>query len=195
MANNKIYVYGSSGHGMVVSDIARAVGYTEVILLDDASGLKFSPELEKHDIFIAIGDNAIREKVSQKVEAAGFNIVSLIHPTVVVSPTATVGRGVVAMPQVVINARATVADGVILNTSSIIEHDCVVGMFAHVSPGAALAGNVTLKDRVHFGIGSCAIQGVVVGDDSVVGAGSVVVRDVPERVIVYGNPAKVGRHL
>lgn len=191
----KIYIYGASGHGMVASDIARALGYEELLLLDDSSDRKFSDGLEKHDIFIAIGDNAVRERVTKKVEAAGFNIVSLIHPSAVISPTATVGKGVVAMPYVVINARAVVADGVILNTAAIIEHDCVVGAFAHVSPNAALAGNVTLKERVHFGIGSCAIQGVVVGAGSIIGAGSVVVREVPEKVVAYGNPVKIGRTL
>ena len=57
--SEKIYIYGASGHGLVCADIALAVGYEEVIFLDDdeKKAQKFTPNLPKHDIFIAVGDN------------------------------------------------------------------------------------------------------------------------------------------
>ena len=102
----KIYIYGASGHGLVVADIARNSGYDEIVFLDDASERKFGPELEKADIIIAIGDNKTRQKISQKVEDVGFEIVNLIHKSAVVSESAVIEKGVVVMPNAVINAKA-----------------------------------------------------------------------------------------
>ncbi|MBF0917565.1 MAG: UDP-N-acetylbacillosamine N-acetyltransferase, partial [Campylobacter sp.] len=86
----KIYIYGASGHGLVVADIARNNGYDEIVFLDDASERKFSPELEKADIIIAIGQNKTREIISKRGEAAGFGIVNLIHKSAVVSESAVI---------------------------------------------------------------------------------------------------------
>ena len=171
----KIYIYGASGHGLVIADIAINNGYDEIVFLDDASERKFSSELEKADIIIAIGDNKTRQKISQKVEAVGFEIVNLIHKSAVVSESAVIEKGVVVMPNAVINAKACIKEGAIINSGAVIEHECVIGKFAHISPNAALAGNVSVGEFTHVGIGSSVIQGISIGKNCIIGAGSVVV--------------------
>ncbi|MGH1601559.1 acetyltransferase [Campylobacter majalis] len=187
----KIYIYGASGHGLVVADIARAMGYDEIVFLDDASDVKFSPNLPKADIIIAIGSNKTREILQNRVEAAGFNVVSLVHQSAVISPSAVIERGVVVMPNAVINAKAMIKSGAIINTGAVIEHECVIGEFAHISPNAALAGNVIVGAKTHIGIGSSVIQGIKIGANSLIGAGSVVVRDLPSDITAYGVPARI----
>ena len=182
MAATKIYVYGFSGHGAVVADVARACGYGEVVFLDDAkfdgkNVLKFNPSLEKADVIVAIGDNKIRRILQERVKNAGFRIVNLIHPSAVVSASAQIG------------------EGAIINTGAIIEHDCEIGDFAHVSPNAALAGGVIVGANTHVGIGACVIQCIKIGANCVIGAGSVVVRDIADGSVAYGNPAKVRRSV
>ena len=185
----KIYIYGASGHGLVVADIARSSGYDEIVFLDDASEFKFSPELEKADIIIAIGQNKTRETISKRVEAAGFEIVNLIHKSAVVSESAVIEKGVVVMPNAVINAKACIKEGAIINSGAIIEHECVIGKFAHISPNTALAGNVSVGEFTHIGIGSSVIQGISIGSSCIIGAGSVVVRDIKDGTKAYGVPA------
>ncbi len=185
----KIYIYGASGHGLVIADIARDNGYDEIVFLDDASEFKFSPELEKADIIIAIGQNKTREMISKRVEAAGIEIVNLIHKSAVVSESAVIEKGVVVMPNAVINARAHIKEGAIINSGAVIEHECVIGKFAHISPNAALAGNVSVGEFTHVGIGSSVIQGISIGKNCIIGAGSVVVRDIKDGIKAYGVPA------
>ena len=185
----KIYIYGASGHGLVVADIARNSGYDEIVFLDDASECKFSPELEKADIIIAIGENKTRQKISQKVEAAGFEIVNLIHKSAVVSESAVIEKGVVVMPNDVINAKARIKEGAIINSGAVIEHECMIGKFAHISPNVAIAGNVSVGEFTHVGIGSSIIQGIRIGSNCIIGAGSVVVRDIKDGTKAYGVPA------
>ena len=116
MAATKIYVYGFSGHGAVVADVARACGYGEVVFLDDAkfdgkNVLKFDPSLEKADVIVAIGDNKIRRIIQERVKNAGFGVVNLIHPGAAVSASVQIGEGAVVMPHAVINARTAVGEG------------------------------------------------------------------------------------
>ena len=101
----------------------------------------------------------------------------------------------VVMPLAVINADARVGDGAIINTAAVVEHDCMIGAYAHVCPRVALAGNVAVGERVQIGIGSCVIQGLSIGAGSIVGAGSVVVKNTAANVVTFGSPAQVYRKL
>ncbi|QQF52133.1 UDP-N-acetylbacillosamine N-acetyltransferase [Campylobacter fetus] len=187
----KIYIYGHSGHGKVVSEIAKLNGYGEIIFLDDASEFKFKKELPKHDIIIAIGNARIRHKLQTMVLQNGFNVVNLIHPNAAISQSAKFGKGIVVMANAVVNANVILEDGVIINSGAIIDHDCFIGEFAHICPGVSLAGNVSVGKFSWIGIGSCAIQGVKIKNDIMIGAGSVIVKDILIGDKAYGNPCKV----
>lgn len=191
---NSIYIYGASGHGLVVADIARLCGYDEIIFIDDGNNEYAVFESIKENIHIpmalGIGNNTVRASLFEKVKKIGFEIVSLVHPSAIVSPSSSIGIGTVVMPNVVINAKADIGDGVILNTGSIIEHECVVENFVHISPNAALAGGVKIGELTHIGIGSSVIQGIIIGKQSIIGAGSVVVKDIGDFKKAYGNYCK-----
>lgn len=195
MEKTKIYIYGASGHGKVVADVAKSVGYKKIIFLDDNGELKFNPDLPKFPVIIAIGDNKIRANLQKKVSEAGFEIATLIHETAVISPTAKIGRGVVIMPNVVVNADAVINDGVILNSACVIEHDCKIGKFAHISPNSALAGGVEVGEFSHIGIGSSVIQKIKIGANSIIGAGSAVIKNIDENCLAVGVPAKIIKRI
>ena len=95
------------------------------------------------------------------------------------------------MPGVVINTGSSIGIGTILNTSCIVDHDCNIGDFVHIAPNSALAGDVSVRDMALVGIGSSIVQGKTIGTNSVVGAGSVVITNIPDDVVVCGVPAKV----
>lgn len=192
--SKSIYIYGASGHGLVVADIAKACGYDDIVFIDDGTNeyLTFK-DVEKENcipLAFGIGNNIIRAKLFERVKNSGFDIVSLIHPSSIISPSVTIGKGTVIMPNVVVNAKAIINDGVILNTSCVIEHECIIDDFVHVSPNVALAGDVKVGELTHIGIGSCVIQGVTIGKNTIVGAGSTVVKNIGNFKKAYGNPCK-----
>ncbi len=192
--SKNIYIYGASGHGLVVADIARTCGYDDVIFVDDGDNEYPSFEDIKRTsgipVAFGIGNNAIRAKLFEKVQNSGFEIVSLVHPSAIISPSVTIGKGTVVMPNVVVNAKATIGNGVILNTSCIVEHECVIENFVHISPKVALAGDVKVGKFTHIGIGSNVIQGIIVGNNTVIGAGSTVVKNIGNFKKAYGNPCR-----
>lgn len=189
-----IYIYGASGHGLVVADIARACGYDDILFVDDGDNkyLNFEDIKDNNYIPIAfgIGSNNIRAKLFEKIKNSLFKIVTLIHPSSIISPSASIGIGTVIMPNAVVNAKAVVKDGVILNTGSIIEHECIINNFTHISPNVALAGNVTVGELSHIGIGCNVIQGIIIGKNCIIGAGSVIVKNINNFKKAYGNPCK-----
>ena len=189
-----IYIYGASGHGLVVADIARACGYDDVIFVDDGDNEYPSFEDIKRTsgipVAFGIGSNSIRAKLFERVQNSGFEIVSLIHPSAIISSSVTIGKGTVVMPNVVVNAKATIGDGVILNSSCVVEHECIIDNFVHISPNVALAGDVKVGKFTHIGIGSNVIQGIIIGNNTVIGAGSTVVKNIGNFKKAYGNPCR-----
>jgi len=190
-----IYIYGASGHGLVVSDIAKACGYVDIVFIDD--GMNQYPDFESIcenkniPIVVAVGDNRTRSKLIEKVESAGMILTSLIHPSAFVSGSAHIKRGTVIMPQAVVNAHAQIGKSCILNTSCVVEHEGEIKDFVHISPSVSLAGNVSIGKNTHIGMGSTVKQGVCIGEQSTIGMGSVVLKNIPSMRIAYGNPCVV----
>ncbi|MBN2964813.1 acetyltransferase [Sulfurospirillum sp. T05] len=190
-----IYIYGSSGHGLVLADIAQACGYEEIVYIDgtdsDHSGLDAISSDQKIPVALGVASNHTRKALFTKLVAQGFEIATLIHPTAVISPSATLGQGTVVMPNVVVNAKARIGDGVILNSGAIVEHESSVGDFTHISPNVSIARKVIVEDLVHVGIGSCVIQNIHIGRESAIGAGSVVISNIDPNTVAFGVPCKM----
>lgn len=199
-------ILGASGHGKVVAEVALASGWNDVSFYDDAwperrqlgkwpvlgdTAALFNSRDRFDGVIVAIGRNAVRLEKIGLVQEAGGCIATLVHPSAVISATARLGEGTVAMAGVVVNADAVIGRGSILNTSCSVDHDCVLGEGVHISPGAHLAGDVRVNDLSWVGIGASIRQGVTLGRAVQVGAGAAVVNDIADNLTVVGVPAKV----
>lgn len=206
MKSSGVIVVGASGHAKVVIELLRSSGMGVSYCIGDFGGsptclgvpvLEGDAHMESlrsegyKQAIIAIGDNRIRQRLSSNAIALGFELVNAISPAAVVSPSARLGRGIAVMAGAVINADSVIEDFAIINTSATIDHDCHVGKAAHVAPQCGLAGNVQIGAGALLGVGCKVNPGIRIGESAVLGAGSVVVRDIPARVLAYGVPARV----
>lgn len=194
----RLGIYGCSGHGKVLADIAKASGVTNVLWIDDNPAIEDAIDFQSfarmyHDVPVAvgIGDNAIRKHICNRLKESGIPIATLLHPSAVISDSAKIGEGCVIMPLSAINADAVIGEGTIVNTGAVIEHDCIIGAYSHISPNVSLAGNVQIGELSHLGIGSCCIQNRIIGTHVIVAAGSCVTSDIPDNVMVAGVPAVI----
>jgi UDP-N-acetylbacillosamine N-acetyltransferase len=193
---NTIAIYGKSGHGKVLADIARAKGFKEILWIDDdpkKEAMRFLDFYEFYHevpVLLGIGDNYARQKLFNSLKSKGFLLPSIAHPSAIISPSARIGEGSVIMPQAVLNADVHISSGVIINTAAVIEHDCVIEDFVHISPRSALAGGVRVCRFSHIGLGASIIQGKRVGENCIVGAGACLVSDLPSYTTAVGVPAK-----
>jgi sugar O-acyltransferase (sialic acid O-acetyltransferase NeuD family) len=119
--------------------------------------------------------------------------VSAVHPRATIARSAGIGRGVAIMAGTVVNCESRIEDFCILNTSSSLDHDCLMETGSSLAPQTVTGGNVRIGACTALGLGAQIIHGIQIGAHTVVGAGSVVLRDVPERSVVYGVPARVIR--
>jgi sugar O-acyltransferase (sialic acid O-acetyltransferase NeuD family) len=203
----ELIIIGYSGHSFVVCGILESWGY-KVIGYCDNEEKKFNPfslryfqketsetglaALAQYDFFIAIGNNSTRKKIYVDLEARNLLPVNALHPSAVIDYTADISsHGVLIASNVSINALAKIGAGAICNTHAVIEHQCVVGSFAHIAPGAVLCGNVTVGEGSFVGAGSVIRENLTIGNNVIIGAGSVVVKDIPDNVKVMGNPARI----
>ncbi len=192
--SKSIYIYGASGHGLVVADIARACGYDDVVFVDDDKSKGFLSfedikENKNYHIAFGIGNNQIRAKLYKKVKENGFFTPTLIHTSSIISPSAKIEEGTVIMPNVVVNAKAYIGKCAILNSSCVVEHESIIADFVHISPKVSIAGDVRIGDFTHIGIGSNVIQGIIIGSNVIVGGGSMVIRNIDDNHKVVGIPA------
>ena len=139
--------------------------------------------------FVAIGDNRVRLKLARSLESANFEMPVARAPGARVSPSARIGSGTALMEGAVINADASIGAACIINTNASIDHDCIIMDGVHVAPGSVLAGNITVGEGAFLGVGVRVIPGKTIGPRSIIGAGGVVIHDIPADQVHVGIPA------
>ena len=195
----KLTIIGASGHGKVVAEIARLNGYDEIEFLDDNPELQFCgkwpvigltmlAEKAESDLFIAVGNAEIRERLMERF--MDKHITTLLHPDAVVAEDAEIGCGSVVMAGAVINPGARIGKGCIINTSSSVDHDCLLGDYVHVAVGSHLAGTVRVGKGTWIGAGATVSNNVSICAGCMIGAGAVVIRDIGISGIYIGVPAR-----
>lgn len=201
---SKLLIIGASGHGKVVADIVIKIDkWKQIEFLDDDENIKyvmmkdvigksgdFLKYINDYDVFVAIGNNKIREKFQNQLEKVSASIPTLIHPSVTIGEGVEIGEGSVVMAGVVINSASKIGKGCIVNTGSTIDHDNIIEDYVHISPGVHTAGNVGIGKGSWIGIGSVVSNNVSITGDCIIGAGAVVVENINEPGTYTGIPAR-----
>lgn len=203
---SRLVIIGASGHGRVAADCAvRMKTWTEIVFLDDrwpALGKNLNwpvvgavSDLSKvaaagDEVFVAIGNAGTRVALLTSFRETGLRLATVIHPFSSVSNATKVEPGTIVVAGAVVNIGVSLGLGCIINTGSSVDHGCMLADGVHICPGARLAGDVKVGLQSWVGIGAVVRQGLTIGSNVMVGAGAVVVKDVPNDVIVTGVPAR-----
>lgn len=129
--------------------------------------------------------------INQLKEQFGLTFSSLIHPEAHLGSRVTIGEGVF------LNAKATIAPNAVLddfcaiNRAVVIGHDAYIGKYTRIGPSVSIAGATHVGSNCSIGLAATVLDYVEIGNWSVVGAGSVVTKDIPGAMVAYGVPAKV----
>lgn len=198
MEKKRLIIIGAGGHGRVVADIARKIGYEQIAYLDDTQkdGVTgpvsdYVCYLDNAFFFVAIGDNSIREKLMRELQNNGANLASLIHPNAVISENVRIGEGTAIMAGAVVNTGTVIGDGVIINTCASVDHDCRIDDFVHVAVGAHVCGTVHVGARTWIGAGATVINNIDICASCMIGAGAVVTKNIKDAGVYIGIPAAV----
>lgn len=138
----------------------------------------------------AIGDPIVKKKVMTRLEESGNTYPVLIHPSVIYSDKTCFGEGSIICAGNIITVNIEIGKHVIINLDCTIGHDALLGDYTTVLPSVNISGFAKIGQCASIGTGSAIIQCITVGKNTVVGAGSVVVKDLPANCTAVGAPAK-----
>jgi sugar O-acyltransferase (sialic acid O-acetyltransferase NeuD family) len=203
---NNLAILGASGHGKVLAEIAEKIGWKNIFFFDDLFPKKkylehwkiigttddLISQLNFFDGYIVgIGDNNVRLEKTRLLQSHSAKLISLKHPSSIVSNYSIIKEGSVIMAGVTINPFCKIGLSSIVNTMSSIDHDCILGEGVHIAPGVKMAGNINIGNKSFIGIGVTIKQGIQIGNNVIIGAGSLVLNDLKSNLVAFGVPAKV----
>lgn len=204
----KSVIIGAGTYGEVYLAYLQEAGVDVIGFLDDApksnlvknipvlGGIDSLPLLkDKYGIeavYCPLGNNKLRVKFLSLAKELGYKTPNYIHPSVVISPNVIIGDGVyillgtTIMPFTIINDYVMISMGVHLAHHSILEN----GVF--LSTGCNFGASITAHKYAYCGISSTIMTGIhELGENCLIGAGAVVIKDVPDNAVMAGIPAKV----
>ena len=202
-ACEEVIVLGAGGHAKVVISTLIRARYKVVSVYDDdpgtwgetclgipiVGGISSLSLQNQQCAVIAVGHNPTRRSIANRFP--DFQWVTVVHPNADVHPSVQLAEGVVVFSGAVIQPDTRIGAHTIINTGATVDHDCLIDRYVHLAPGVHLAGNVRVGEGSFLGIGSSAIPGVNIGVWSTIGAGGVVIDNIPDHVIAVGVPAKI----
>ena len=173
----RLLVVGAGGHGRSVAEAVLMSGDFDLVgFLDDgafarggdvwglpvlgpANAFADYAALASHAV-VAIGNNALRQKLCAQLLAAGFALARVVHPRAIVSPRAQLGEGVAVMAGAIVGTEAMLGQGVIVNCGAVVDHHAQVHDFGHLGVNACMAGGSVLGALAWMQAGSAIGYGV-----------------------------------
>lgn len=211
---NGLVIWGASGHARVVADIVRlrrdfyVAGFIDDVNLNRC-GSEFcgSTILGGREQLVLLRDNGIKHLIfgfgdckarltlSLVAKDFGFDLATALHPGAIIASDVLIQPGSVVMAGAVINPGSVIGENVIINTASSVDHECIIDDGVHIGPGVHLGGGVRIGRGTWVGIGAVVKDKVEIGKSAIIGAGTVVLKDIPSRVVAFGVPARVMRSI
>lgn len=197
-SDNGIIIIGAGGHGRVVADALRTsgelvLGFTDRDIephnLAEGNSILGGDELlaacDRGLVRLALGIGSTRprdtrQEVYDHFRQKGFRFATVIHPSAVIARDVILEDGCQVMAGAIIQPGSRVGACSIVNTKASVDHDCIIGSFAHIAPGVTLSGGVVLGDGCHIGTGASVIQNISIGANAFITAGAVVTNDIAE---------------
>lgn len=200
-----ILIYGAGGHAKAVLEMAQAIGAFRIAgIIDDnkalagtsvlgvpvLGGAEMLPQLMAQGLHLAangvggIINIGVRIRLFELLASHGFSFPILRHPRATVEASANIADGVQIFANAYVGSEAILHKRCMINTGAIISHDCEIGAYTHIAPGALLAGHVHVGERALVGMGVTTIIGLKIGAGARIGNGAVLLTDVPEKAII-----------
>lgn len=206
---SSVVVVGAGGFGREVAELIRDLSRSGAGLefagflsddeatwgtvVNDAPVLGGLSWLESHpdaQVALGVGSPATKCRIVSRLRWLDLRFPVLVHPTVIRSPYVDLGPGTIVTAGNILTANIVLGAYAMLNLACTVGHDTVLGDYVSVSPRVAVSGNVSIKAGCDVGTGSALIQGVTVGEWSIIGAGAVVAGNLPPNCTAVGVPAK-----
>jgi sugar O-acyltransferase (sialic acid O-acetyltransferase NeuD family) len=212
-STSQIIIYGAGGHAKAVMEVAQAVGAFRIAgIIDDNKALAGTfvlgipvlgardilPQLPGQGIYLAangvggIVDIGVRIRIFELLANHGFAFPILRHPRATVEPSAIIYDGVQIFANAYVGSEAILHERCMVNTGAVVSHDCEIGAYTHIAPGALLAGHIHVGERALVGMGVTTIIGLKIGNGARIGNGAVLLADVPDRAIVPAGKVWAG---
>ena len=156
--------------------------------LDTLDDYPPSPHLR---LFTAISNSRMKRTISVDLLNRGYEFGKLVHPSAIIASRVSISYDVVINAHVVVETGSNIGHHVIIHAGAIIEHDNQIGDFVNIGPGVTTAGRVNIRPGATVFTGAVIKPDIEIGENSIVGAGAVVIRDVSPCTIVAGVPARV----
>lgn len=201
-------IYGYGGLGREVYVIANKINrmekrWSDIIFVDDAaesldavgvsvySFLRAIEEFSELEIVIGVGEPAIRAVLFAKVKNENIKIATIIHPGVYIDNTTIIGEGTVICEGVTITCNVKIGCNTYIQPHAVIGHDISVGSHSVIGTSCQIGGLNHIGERTYMGFLSGTKEGLSIGNDVICSAGAIVFKDLPDAVIVVGNPARI----
>ena len=152
-----LLILGAGGFGHMIQETAKLLGYEKAVFLDDAvrdpdvvgKCCDYESFLGQYDTAVAaLGDNNMRLHWTEKLMEAGYDVPAIIHPSAVVSPSASIGKGSFIMQRAIVNTHTVVEHGVLINSGAVVDHDSYVERGAHIGLGSVVKANCRIASKV-----------------------------------------------
>lgn len=208
--NKKVVIFGASGHAKSIAVVLESlnyqiIGFIDSFLPSNTEVLKYRTLGNEHllrncfenfgtnNIVIGIGSISDRKEIVKLINNLNKNIEfpTIISPYSNVASYTNIGKGTVVLGNASINVESSIGEFCIISSSSNIEHNSIIGDYCNISPCSNIGAYVSIKSSVFIGASSTIIQKKTIGENSVIGAGAVVISDIPNDVLALGIPATI----
>lgn len=148
-------------------------------------------DVAKVKAICGIGNNEARKKVTEKAEKLGVEFTNVVHPNVQMGYDVRLGRGIVICAGVILTCNIKIGNHVYINLDCTVGHDSILEDYVNLAPSVNVSGNCRLLEGAHVFTNAVIIPPVTIGKWSMIGAGAVVLKDIPDYTVAVGTPASV----